>query len=46
MLTILVSIVLVEMSFTNLKIMKNYLKSTMSQKRLNGLVILSTEKKC
>ncbi|KAL0342504.1 UNVERIFIED_CONTAM: hypothetical protein Scaly_1913000 [Sesamum calycinum] len=33
-----------EMSFLKLKLLKTYLKSSMSQERLNGLVILCIEK--
>ena len=40
MLTILMLVVLAEMSFSKLKIIQVYLKSTMSQKRLHELVIL------
>jgi len=29
------------MSFSKLKLIKSYLRSTMSQQRLNGLVLLS-----
>jgi len=44
MLTIMVSVASPERSFSNLKIIKTYLKSTMFQERLNRLPILSTEK--
>jgi len=41
MLTILVLVVSSEKSFSKLKIIKTYLRSTMSQERLNELVLLS-----
>jgi len=41
MLTILVLVFLAKRSFSKLKIIKTYLRSTMSQERLNGLVLLS-----
>jgi len=44
MLTISVSVASAERSFSKLKLKKSYLKSTMSQQRLNGLVLLSIEK--
>jgi len=44
MLTILVLVVSIERSFSNIKIIKTYLRSTMSQGRLNGLIRLSIEK--
>ena len=34
-----------ERSFAKLKLTKNYLRSTMSQERLNGFAVLSIEKK-
>jgi hypothetical protein len=43
-LTILVTIAFAERSFLKLKLIKSYLRSTMSQERLNGLAILSIEK--
>jgi len=44
MLTIRVSIGSIEMSFSKLKLIKSYLRSAMSQQRLNGLTLLSIEK--
>jgi hypothetical protein len=44
-LIILVTVASVERKFSKLKLIKSYLRSTMSQERLNGLVILSIEKK-
>jgi len=44
MLTISVSVVLAERSLSKLKLIKSYLRSTMSQQRLNGLALLSIEK--
>ena len=45
MLTIPISIASIKRSFSKLKIIKTYLRSTMSQQRLNGLALLSIEKK-
>ncbi|XP_070055245.1 uncharacterized protein [Nicotiana tomentosiformis] len=45
MLTIPVTVASAERSFSKLKLIKSYLRSTMSQNRLNGLAILSIEKK-
>jgi hypothetical protein len=42
-LTICISVATCERNFSKLKIVKNYLRSMMSQMRLNGLAILSTE---
>ncbi|KAK4729464.1 hypothetical protein R3W88_022452 [Solanum pinnatisectum] len=44
MLTIPVTVASAERSFSKLKIIKSYLRSTMSQKKLSGLAILSIEK--
>ena len=42
-LTIPVTVASCERSFSKLKIIKNYLRSTMSQERLSGLALLSIE---
>jgi hypothetical protein len=42
--TIPVTVASAERSFSKLKLLKNYLRSTMSQKRLNGLATLCIEK--
>jgi hypothetical protein len=39
-----VAITLVERSFSKLKLLKNYMRSTTSQERLNGLAMCSIEK--
>jgi hypothetical protein len=44
LLTIPVTIASAERSFSKLKLIKSYLRSTMSQARLSGLAILSIEK--
>ena len=44
LLTIPDTITFAERSFSKLKLIKSYLKSTMSQKRLSGLTILSIVK--
>ncbi|KAL5582202.1 hypothetical protein UlMin_014644 [Ulmus minor] len=44
LLTIHVTVATAERSFSKLKLIKFYLRSTMSQERLNGLAILSIEK--
>jgi hypothetical protein len=43
--TVLVTVASAERSFSKLKLLKNYLRSTMSQERLNGLATLCIEKK-
>ena len=45
MLTIPVSVASTERSFSKLKLIKSYLRLTMSQQRLNGLALLYIEKK-
>ncbi|XP_040372930.1 zinc finger MYM-type protein 1-like [Rosa chinensis] len=44
LLTILVTVASAERSFSKLKLIKSYLRSTMSQERLNDLSMLSIEK--
>lgn len=44
LLTIPVTVASAERSFSKLKLLKTYLRSSMSQERLNGLAILSIEK--
>ena len=44
LLTIPVTVASAERSFTKLKLLKSYLRSSMSQERLNGLAILCIEK--
>jgi hypothetical protein len=43
--TMPVTVASAERSFSKLKLLKNYLRSTMTQDRLNGLAILCIEKK-
>lgn len=45
LLTISVSVASTERSFSKLKLIKSYLRSTMSQDRLNGLALISIERK-
>ncbi|XP_058778632.1 uncharacterized protein LOC131652705 [Vicia villosa] len=44
MLTIPITVASAERSFSKLKLIKSYLRSTMSQQRLSGLALLSIEK--
>ena len=44
LLTMPVTVAAAERSFSKLKLLKNYLRSTMSQERLNGLAICCIEK--
>ena len=44
-MTVPVTVPTAERSFSKLKLIKNFLQSSMSQKRLNGLALLSTESK-
>ena len=46
LLTTLVTVASAKRNFSNLKLIKSYLRSTMSRERLSGLVILSIKKKC
>ena len=43
LLTILVSVASTKINFLKLKLIKNYLRSTISQERLNGLALISIE---
>jgi len=43
--TVPVTVASAERSFSKLKLLKNYLRSTMPQERLNGLATLCIEKK-
>ena len=45
LLTIPVTVATAERGFSKLKLIKSYLRSTMSQDRLSGLAMLSIEKK-
>ena len=44
LLTIPVTVASAERSFSKLKLIKSYLRSTMSQEKLNGLAMMSIEK--
>ena len=44
LLTVPVTVASAERSFSKLKLLKNYLRSTMSQERLNGLAMCCIEK--
>ena len=44
LLTVPVTVASAERSFSKLKLLKNYLRSTMSQERLNGLTMCTIEK--
>ena len=44
LLTVSVTVASAERSFSKLKLLKNYLRSTMSQERLNGLAMCTIEK--
>ena len=44
LLTIPITVASAERNFSKLKLIKSYLRSTMSQERLSGLAILSIEK--
>ena len=44
LLTIPVTVATAKRSFSKLKLLKNYLRSTMSQERLNGLAMCTIEK--
>jgi len=45
-MTLPVTVATAERSFSKLKIIKTYLRSTMSQERLDGLTIISIEHEC
>ena len=42
-MTVLVTVATVDKSFSKLKLIKNFLRSSMSQERLSGLALLSIE---
>jgi hypothetical protein len=44
LLTVPMSVASAEISFSKLKLLKNYLRSTMSQERLNGLAMCTIER--
>ncbi|KAI4992891.1 hypothetical protein ZWY2020_007204 [Hordeum vulgare] len=44
LLTVHVTVASAEQSFSKLKLLKNYMRTTMSQERLNGLAICCIEK--
>jgi len=44
LLTVPMTVISVERSFSKLKLLKNYLRSTMSQERLNGLAMCTIER--
>ena len=46
LLTIPITVASAKRSFSKLKLIKSYLRSTMSQERLSGLAILSVKKEC
>ena len=43
LLTIPVTVAFAERSFSKLKLLKSYLRSSMSQERLNGLAVIAIE---
>ena len=42
-MTVLITVATAERSFSKLKLIKNFFRSSMSRKRLSGLALLSTE---
>jgi hypothetical protein len=44
LIIVLVTVASTERSFSKLKLLKNHLRSTMSQERLNGLVMCTIER--